>query len=65
MTRILLLGRDGQVGWELQRSLAPLGTVTVTVGCGRGPTVIVALAVVESPNVSVPVTTIRYGPADA
>lgn len=27
MTRILLLGRDGQVGWELQRSLAPLGTV--------------------------------------
>jgi dTDP-4-dehydrorhamnose reductase len=23
--RILLLGRDGQVGWELQRSLAPLG----------------------------------------
>ena len=27
MTRILLLGRDGQVGWELQRSLAPLGEV--------------------------------------
>jgi len=27
MTRILLLGRDGQVGWELQRSLAPLGAV--------------------------------------
>ncbi len=25
--RILLFGRDGQVGWELQRSLAPLGTV--------------------------------------
>lgn len=25
MTRILLLGRDGQLGWELQRSLAPLG----------------------------------------
>ncbi len=24
---ILLLGRDGQVGWELQRSLAPLGRV--------------------------------------
>ncbi|WP_066269191.1 dTDP-4-dehydrorhamnose reductase [Hydrogenophaga palleronii] len=24
---ILLLGRNGQVGWELQRSLAPLGTV--------------------------------------
>ncbi|MCL1960570.1 MAG: NAD(P)-dependent oxidoreductase, partial [Desulfovibrionaceae bacterium] len=27
MTAILLLGKNGQVGWELQRSLAPLGTV--------------------------------------
>ncbi|MDP2707324.1 MAG: dTDP-4-dehydrorhamnose reductase, partial [Burkholderiales bacterium] len=27
MTRILLLGRNGQLGWELQRSLAPLGEV--------------------------------------
>ncbi len=27
MTRILLLGCNGQVGWELQRSLAPLGVV--------------------------------------
>ncbi|WP_345061015.1 dTDP-4-dehydrorhamnose reductase [Acidovorax lacteus] len=26
--RILLLGKGGQVGWELQRSLAPLGEVT-------------------------------------
>lgn len=26
--KILLLGKDGQVGWELQRSLAPLGSVT-------------------------------------
>lgn len=25
---ILLLGKNGQVGWELQRALAPLGTVT-------------------------------------
>ena len=25
---ILLLGKNGQVGWELQRSLSPLGTVT-------------------------------------
>ena len=25
--RVLLLGRNGQVGWELQRSLAPLGEV--------------------------------------
>lgn len=26
--KLLLLGRDGQVGWELQRALAPLGDVT-------------------------------------
>ncbi len=25
--KILLIGRDGQVGWELQRSLAPIGDV--------------------------------------
>jgi dTDP-4-dehydrorhamnose reductase len=30
--KILLLGKDGQVGWELQRSLAPLGEL---VACGR------------------------------
>ena len=30
--KILLLGKDGQVGWELQRSLATLGEV---VACGR------------------------------
>lgn len=30
---ILLLGRDGQVGWQLQRSLAPHGRV---VACSRG-----------------------------
>jgi len=28
MNRILLIGNDGQVGYELERSLAPLGTVT-------------------------------------
>jgi dTDP-4-dehydrorhamnose reductase len=27
MPKILLLGKDGQVGWELRRSLAPLGEV--------------------------------------
>jgi dTDP-4-dehydrorhamnose reductase len=27
--KILLFGRDGQVGWELQRSLAPLGDLIV------------------------------------
>ena len=26
--KILLLGKDGQVGWELQRALAPLGLLT-------------------------------------
>lgn len=31
--KILLLGKDGQVGWELQRSLAPLGEV---IAVGRG-----------------------------
>ncbi len=30
--KILLLGKDGQLGWELQRSLAPLGEV---IACGR------------------------------
>ena len=29
--KILLLGKNGQVGWELQRSLAPLGEL-VTLG---------------------------------
>src|SRR5690606_34658188 len=33
---ILLLGGDGQVGWELQRSLAPLGVLTTL---SRGHTV--------------------------
>jgi dTDP-4-dehydrorhamnose reductase len=37
--KILLLGKSGQVGWELQRSLAPLGDVTAldfdsTTHCG-------------------------------
>ena len=31
--KILLLGKDGQVGWELQRALAPLGALRA---CGRG-----------------------------
>ena len=29
--RILLTGRDGQIGWELQRCLAPLGEVVAPV----------------------------------
>lgn len=43
MATILLLGRDGQLGWELQRSLSPLGDVVAlsrhddpaTNGCGN------------------------------
>ena len=39
MKKILLFGKNGQVGWELQRSLAPLGELialhsTSTVFCG-------------------------------
>ncbi|AJQ92450.1 dTDP-4-dehydrorhamnose reductase [Gynuella sunshinyii] len=30
--KIILLGKDGQVGWELQHSLAPLGEL---IACGR------------------------------
>lgn len=30
--KILLLGKDGQVGWQLQRALAPLGEL---IACGR------------------------------
>jgi dTDP-4-dehydrorhamnose reductase len=34
--KILLFGRDGQVGWELQRSLAPLGEVIALGSRGEG-----------------------------
>ena len=34
--KILLLGCDGQVGWELQRSLAPLGEVVALGSAGDG-----------------------------
>ncbi|AWI81653.1 dTDP-4-dehydrorhamnose reductase [Parazoarcus communis] len=33
--KILLLGKDGQVGWELQRALAPLGELVVLGRQGR------------------------------
>jgi dTDP-4-dehydrorhamnose reductase len=33
--RILLFGRNGQVGWELQRSLAPLGEVVALGSAGE------------------------------
>jgi dTDP-4-dehydrorhamnose reductase len=35
--KILLLGKDGQVGWELQRSLAPLGDVVALGSSDREP----------------------------
>lgn len=34
--KILLLGKGGQVGWELQRSLAPLGEVVALGRAGEG-----------------------------
>jgi dTDP-4-dehydrorhamnose reductase len=34
--KILLFGRNGQVGWELQRSLAPLGEVVALDSKGQG-----------------------------
>lgn len=34
--KILLLGKNGQVGWELQRSLAPLGALTALDRRGAG-----------------------------
>ncbi|HEX2546064.1 MAG TPA: dTDP-4-dehydrorhamnose reductase [Ramlibacter sp.] len=34
--KILLFGRNGQVGWELQRSLAPLGEVVALGSSGEG-----------------------------
>lgn len=34
--KILLFGKDGQVGWELQRSLAPLGNVIALGRAGSG-----------------------------
>lgn len=36
MKRILLLGKNGQVGWELQRALAPLGEVVALDFEGNG-----------------------------
>ena len=35
--KILLLGKNGQVGWELQRSLAPLGDLVALDFDSPGP----------------------------
>ena len=56
MTRILLLGKDGQLGWELQRSLAAIGSVTAL---GRSeadlsqPSTLAALVAKHAPQVIV------------
>jgi dTDP-4-dehydrorhamnose reductase len=55
--KLLLLGADGQVGWELRRSLAALGEV-VTAGRAEGadltrPEAVAALAERVAPNVIV------------
>ena len=42
--RILLLGADGQLGFELQRALAPLGTVVPATESGRLPGDVACLA---------------------
>ncbi len=35
--KILLLGGDGQLGWELRRSLSVLGEIVAPARCGAGP----------------------------
>lgn len=53
---ILLLGKDGQLGWELQRALAPLAPL---LACGRGecdladPAALLALVAASRPAVIV------------
>ena len=63
--KILLFGKSGQVGWELQRSLAPQGELVVlyfdsTDHCGDysnlgGLAVTVRAAVIETTHDPVPV----------
>lgn len=45
--KIMLLGRDGQLGWELQRALAPLGQL-VAIGRGDRSQLAVDLADLDS-----------------
>jgi dTDP-4-dehydrorhamnose reductase len=52
--RILLLGRTGQTGWELQRSLSPLGQVTTVDSFDR----MICLTSAEPINPAPPVTII-------
>ena len=42
---ILLFGKNGQVGWELQRALAPLGHITAV--DLTPPTIAVILAILQ------------------
>ena len=63
--KILLLGKNGQVGWELQRALAPLGDV---VACGRAEVDLGDLAgltrLVRSVNPAVIVNAAAYTAVD-
>lgn len=63
--KILLLGANGQVGWELQRSLAPLGNL---VACGRADADLSDLdrlrAVVRGANAAVIVNAAAYTAVD-
>jgi dTDP-4-dehydrorhamnose reductase len=45
--KLLLFGSDGQVGWELQRSLAPLGTLVALRRGDRGGDMAEPVAVVD------------------
>ncbi len=61
--KVLLLGKNGQVGWELQRSLVPLGEL---VSCGRdeadfdNPGSLRALVRKHAPNVIVNAAAYTY-----
>jgi dTDP-4-dehydrorhamnose reductase len=54
--RILLLGADGQVGWELRRSLAPLGDL---IACTRTPAPNSGLAPLDIADIDALVAVVR------
>ncbi len=55
--KLLLLGRNGQVGWELQRSLAPLGELIALDRQERGNGELSAIQEVEQ-EFGIPVVSI-------
>ena len=54
--KILIVGRTGQVGWELQRSLAPLGDIARRPAHDKGLPTIGAQGIVVGPNAETPVS---------